>query len=313
MATKKIKDGLVVEYLSNGEVESKQNYKNGKLDGKSVYWHENGQKREEGSYKNGLADGTTTSWFEDGQIEFTLNYKNGKPDGRHEVWHPNGQIRARLNHRNDRIESTSWDENGNKESKGATLSEKKDDEEWSKKRIGEWSWWHANGILSEVANYKNLVLHGHRTLYNNKGQITLFNNYENGKLLDDKDNEFIEPLGDGDIIEVALFLLKGLPNTAIKDTEFLINYASIDIFSDAGSSLRALLSYLQSELYGKYCLHYVDKDSNEDLSEKAKNEVEAFIKILQYRLYENPKLEHTDLLYDISFTKEELGIDHHRD
>ena len=213
MTTKKIKNGLVVEYFSNGEVESKENYKNGKLDGKSVYWHE-------------------------------------------------------------------------------------------------------NGILSEVANYKNLVLHGHRTLYNNKGQITLFNNYENGKLLDDKDNEFIEPFGDGDIIEVALFLLKGLPNTAIKDTEFLINYASIDIFSDAGSSLRALLSYLQSELYGKYCLHYYGEDSNEepneDLYEKAKNEVEAFIKILQYRLYENPKLEHTDLLHDISFTKEELGIDHHR-
>ena len=60
MATKKIKDGLLVEYLSNGEVESKENYKNGKLDGKSIYWHENGQKSSEALYKNGLKEGVST-------------------------------------------------------------------------------------------------------------------------------------------------------------------------------------------------------------------------------------------------------------
>ena len=261
MTTKRIKDGLLIEYFSNGEVESKENYKNGKLNGKSFYWYENSKKSAE-------------QFFKDGECVESKE------------WNENGQKSMHLFLKNDKLEGNN-------------------------------TWWHSNGVISEVVTYKNFVLHGHRTKYNDKGQITLFKNYENGNPLDDNQNEFIEPYGDGDIVKVALFLLKGLPTIAIKDCEFTANYdESIDIFSDAGDSLHSLLKYLQQNLWSKYCSYYYgensNKEPNEDLLEKSKKEVDAFIKILQYRLYQNPKLVHTDLLHNISFTDEELGIDHHR-
>ena len=340
MATKKIKDGLLVEYLSNGEVESKENYKNGKLDGesiywhengqkhaeqhfkngkldgKSIYWHENGQKSSEALYKNGLKEGVST-WYESDQINRTTNYKGGKEHGMTTFWHTNGQKKAQMDFKGDHIKTSQWYENGNIAFTGSTLNKKKENEKWSDKRIGECKWWDENGDLSEVANYKNSVLHGHNSFYNNKGQITLFKNYDNGSLLNDNDNEFIDPYRDGNIIEAALFLLKGLPiQNFIKDGKDIVNYPSIDVHSDAGRALRALLSYLESQLLDNYLSSYYGEDGeytgpDGDLNEKAKNEVEAFIKILQYRLYKNPKLKHTDLLHNISFTDEELGIGHH--
>jgi antitoxin component YwqK of YwqJK toxin-antitoxin module len=294
------KDGKELEWHENGQKSGESFYKNDKLDGKKTWWHENGQKREEGLYKNGLADGTTTSWYESGQIDSTTNYKGGKEYGMITFWHANGQKRAQMELKGDHIKVTQWHENGNIANTGSTSNEKKEDGGWSDKRIGEWKWWDENGALLEEANYKNFVLHGHFTSYNNKEQITLFKNYKNGKPLDDKDNLFIDPYSDGWLIEVALFLVKSMSDPT---------YKNIDIIEDAGDAIFALKQYLINQ-------HRFDEnfESDDESSwDKVGNEFDALIKIIQYRLFENPKLENTYFLHDISFTDEELGIDHHRD
>jgi len=242
-----------------------------------------------------------TTYFEGGEKKSETEYFEGNITKYSCFWRSNGQKEGEINYKVDSIEGSTWFENGQIKHTGSTLNEKNDNGELSQKRIGEWKWWDDKGNLLETANYKNFVLHGHRTFYNEKGQITLFQNYKNGEILHDKDNELIEPFGDGELIQVALFLLKGLPNPS---------HGHIDILSESGSTLLGLISYLKNELWSKYCAY-----DSEDIHawEKASNEVDAFIKILQYRLFANPKLKYSFFTHDVSFTKEELGIDHHRD
>ena len=83
------------EYV-NGQVKSKGEIKDGKLDGKSSWWHLNGQKGLEKNYKDGKLDGKSTWWYDeiglDGQIRLEEHYKDGKKDGKVTTWHESGQI-----------------------------------------------------------------------------------------------------------------------------------------------------------------------------------------------------------------------------
>ncbi len=48
------KNGFHTEYFENGQKMSEENYKDGKLDGKSIEWYENGQIKSEKYYKDGV-------------------------------------------------------------------------------------------------------------------------------------------------------------------------------------------------------------------------------------------------------------------
>ena len=67
------------EYIS-GQVKSKGNIKNGKLDGKVTNWHVNGEIKSEENYKDGKQDGKSTEWYANGQIKSEENYKDGKKE-----------------------------------------------------------------------------------------------------------------------------------------------------------------------------------------------------------------------------------------
>ena len=77
---------------TNGQVKSKGEIKDGKLDGKWIYWHGNGQIRSEKHYKDGKEDGKSTWWYENGQILSEEHYKDGKKDGKWTTWYESGQI-----------------------------------------------------------------------------------------------------------------------------------------------------------------------------------------------------------------------------
>ena len=53
MTKRKRKNGLHTRYYDNGQILSKENYKDGKLDGKWTEWYENGQIRGKANFKDG--------------------------------------------------------------------------------------------------------------------------------------------------------------------------------------------------------------------------------------------------------------------
>ena len=77
MTTEKPKNGLHTEYFENGEW-SEENYKNGKLDGKSTTWYASGQIMYEKFYKDGKEHGLLTEWYESGKKWYELTFKDGE-------------------------------------------------------------------------------------------------------------------------------------------------------------------------------------------------------------------------------------------
>jgi len=104
---------------TNGQVKSKGNIKNGKLDGKATAWYENGQIWSEELYIEGnLVDKTRYSYHENGEIQSEAHYINGKLEGIGTNWYANGQIWSEENYKDGKKDGkwTSWYENGLKRS-----------------------------------------------------------------------------------------------------------------------------------------------------------------------------------------------------
>ena len=77
--------------------------------------YENGQMSEEGTLKNGKADGKATEWNKNGQKSLEATFKDGELDGRETHWYVNGQKSYEGTYKDGwLIESTRWDEDGNK-------------------------------------------------------------------------------------------------------------------------------------------------------------------------------------------------------
>ena len=107
--------GSTVSYHKNGQLKSKENYKDGKVDGLWEYYYENGQLKSKENYKddeltlsqsftskgiplkdftynNGLKTGVEEIYHENGQLGIKENYKDGKEDGLWEYYYENGQL-----------------------------------------------------------------------------------------------------------------------------------------------------------------------------------------------------------------------------
>ena len=108
-------DGKWTRWHENGQKQYEITYKDGKPDGKWTYWHENGQKSGEVTYKDGKRDGLHTSWHDNGQKSGEVTWKDGELDGRETHWYVNGQKSYEGTYKDGwLIESTRWDEDGNK-------------------------------------------------------------------------------------------------------------------------------------------------------------------------------------------------------
>jgi antitoxin component YwqK of YwqJK toxin-antitoxin module len=68
----------VYKYFENGQIKSKQNFLNRKLNGKTTFWYENGQKLLEGNYKDFNPEGIWIFWNKNGQKDEEIKYKDGK-------------------------------------------------------------------------------------------------------------------------------------------------------------------------------------------------------------------------------------------
>jgi len=77
-----LKDGKMIsktewEWYNNGQKESEENFKDGKLDGLETQWNYNGKKFVEGTWKDGKQDGLWTTWYINGQKEMEGIFKDG--------------------------------------------------------------------------------------------------------------------------------------------------------------------------------------------------------------------------------------------
>jgi hypothetical protein len=91
------KNGLEVlhgKYLTlseSGQKSSEQNYRNGKIEGRTTYWHENGKKSSQGLYHDNYPVGTWVHWYKNGRKESSCNYVNGEREGACLWWDDRGR------------------------------------------------------------------------------------------------------------------------------------------------------------------------------------------------------------------------------
>ena len=67
--------GSVMEYYENGQLKSRENFKDGKEEGLSEYFYENGELEFGGNLKEGKEDGLWEIFYENGQLKSRENYK----------------------------------------------------------------------------------------------------------------------------------------------------------------------------------------------------------------------------------------------
>ena len=92
---KEAKNGAVETHYGNGQLESRETYKNGERNGLSEFWYPNGQLRERTIYKDEKPEGLRETWYKNGQLGSRSNYKDGKYSGLWENWYANGQQESR--------------------------------------------------------------------------------------------------------------------------------------------------------------------------------------------------------------------------
>ena len=90
--------GTTLSYHSNGQVESRIEYKNGLRDGLSETFNENGQILESENYKENVLNGLYKSFHENGQLRVEVILKKELPiDGQVEYFFENGSVYERSN------------------------------------------------------------------------------------------------------------------------------------------------------------------------------------------------------------------------
>jgi antitoxin component YwqK of YwqJK toxin-antitoxin module len=85
--------GKQTSYFENGQLESTEEYRDGKEIGNHKYYHENGQLKRSLSYDNNgkVVDGTYRSYYVNGDLKYESNFKNGVLHGLR-TWYKDGKI-----------------------------------------------------------------------------------------------------------------------------------------------------------------------------------------------------------------------------
>jgi len=88
-------------YHENGQLFSRELYRNGKVEGCYRQWHDNGHPESTSFYRNGKSEGSRTFWFPDGHVEIKDFCRNGKREGICKIWNEDGQCEFHAFYRND--------------------------------------------------------------------------------------------------------------------------------------------------------------------------------------------------------------------
>tara|TARA_R110002050_G_scaffold56512_4_gene127230 strand:- start:52328 stop:52948 length:621 start_codon:yes stop_codon:yes gene_type:complete len=89
---KKPFNGYAVTYYSNGIMEEKLGFFNGKREGVAQRWSENKVLRVVSNYNQNKLVGSYKTWWENGELAEESNYANGVVQGIQKQWYTNGQL-----------------------------------------------------------------------------------------------------------------------------------------------------------------------------------------------------------------------------
>ena len=102
-------------FFTNGNLEYRAEFLNGKLDGTTKVWHEDGHLFSVSEYSNGLPNGKWKKFYASGNLLFEENYIFGKKDGFERWYYENGNIKSEQHFTDDKEDSNiiRWDLDGN--------------------------------------------------------------------------------------------------------------------------------------------------------------------------------------------------------
>ena len=165
--------------------------------GSSVSYHENGQLKSRENYKDGEIDGLYEGFYDNGQLETRTNYKIGTEEGLQEEFFDNGQLQEKRNIENgELVLHQTFNQEGNPlndltfnngKKTGVEVGFRENDQLWwrgnykNNKRDGLWEWFYNNGQLWEKRNYKNELLEGPYEYFYENGKLMTRGNYKDGK------------------------------------------------------------------------------------------------------------------------------------
>jgi len=106
--------GVMLEYYTNGVLQSRSVISNGLVNGLYEAWHTNGQLAVREYYRTNCSDGPRTKWYPDGKKLSESTIVLGKMQGTFRRWHENGKLAEDIPMRDGKIEGAgrSWYESG---------------------------------------------------------------------------------------------------------------------------------------------------------------------------------------------------------
>lgn len=97
-------NSIWIFWYHNGIMCSKEQHKNGKLNGTTKIWHIDGTLWVEKNYVNDKLEGKFNIWYSNGNIKSTRYYKDDKIiDGTYDMFHDNGVISEKINYKNNEM------------------------------------------------------------------------------------------------------------------------------------------------------------------------------------------------------------------
>ncbi len=106
----------VTTYFKSGEKSATLQYKYGTRDGKLIYYYPNGNVESEQIYVGGYENGTEKYYFEDGTLSHERNNVHGTSEGKNIYYHKNGKVKRIFPYLSDELHGQleEFDEKGNK-------------------------------------------------------------------------------------------------------------------------------------------------------------------------------------------------------
>jgi len=171
------RDGVRVEKWPDGKKKLEAHYKGGKLHGVLERWHENGQLAAHEEYEDGKWEGRRAAWYENGQVQFDWQYHEGKlRAGTWSTYHDNGAVMTSWKVGKDGKAPTqvqvAYHDNGKVWYRGRWKDELQE---------GKWVYYRPDGTRSEERSYRAGQLHGWLKRWDEKGKLSLRQEYRNGK------------------------------------------------------------------------------------------------------------------------------------
>ncbi len=103
-----------IKRYSNGMVESKTSYVNGKQHGMDTWWKDSGKKRKEEMWRNGKKHGLQTALHENGKKSWEVIWVESKEHGLETGWHTDGRKKWEVYYLHGKTYAhIEWDKEGN--------------------------------------------------------------------------------------------------------------------------------------------------------------------------------------------------------